>query len=245
MTYYQFISMWRPPLRRKSVGRVTGLLAAGLSLLWLPAARADLIFSVNDVTAAAGSSGNTTLEVSLTNDGSVATPAIAAFQFQLTVPAASGVTFVAADILTANHPYLFGADTSTPPLSFDAFPNTAFTASDLYSITNGGVVLGAQQTFGLGRVTFDVAPSASGVVPVTFVPGLTEVLDPNGRPIDLNYRFVDGSIRVSAVPEPSSLVLVLLGGAPLLFGYLYYINYPNCSAVGRSDRARRGAQRTQ
>jgi hypothetical protein len=183
-------------------------------LLYAPAAHAGLIFSVNDLSAAAGSTDNTTLEVSLTNSGTAASPAIAAFQFQLSIAAGSGVTFTDADIATANHAYIFGANTSTPPLSFDPFPNTGFTASDIYTIPGGGVTLGAGETVGLGRVTFDVAPSASGVAPITLVPNFTDsVLDPNGNPIDLPLEFVDGSITVTAapVPEPSSLVLAVFG----------------------------------
>jgi hypothetical protein len=191
-------------------------LAAGVVLLWGPAARADLIFSVNDVPALAGSNGNTALEVSLTNSGASPSPQIAAFQFQLMVSGASGVTFVDVDTLTANHPYIFGTNTSAPPLSFDAFPNTAFTASDLYTLLSGGVVLGAGETVGLGRVTFDVALSASGgSVPVTIVPNFTDSLfDQNFNAITLPVQFVNGSIKVtpvSPIPEPSSLVLALLG----------------------------------
>jgi hypothetical protein len=189
--------------------------AVGLALFLTPAAHAGLVFSVNTVSAAAGSAGNTTLEVSLTNDGTVATPQIAAFQFELSVAAGSGVTFTAADVSTVNNPYIFGADTSAPPLSFDPFPNTDFTASDVYTIPGGGVVLGAGQTVGLGRVTFDVAPSASGDIQVTIVPNFADsVLDQNGNPIDLSYQFVNGSIDVPAVvvvAEPAGLVLALLG----------------------------------
>jgi hypothetical protein len=202
----------QPRTRRSAVRRLIFLFASGLTLLFAPAARASLIFSVNDVTAVAGSTGNTTLEVSLTNSGAVATPAIAAFQFQLSVSAAAGVTFTDADIATANNAYIFGTNTLTPPLSFDSFPNTSFTASDIYALPASGVSIGAGQTVGLGRVTFDVAPSASGVVPITIVPDFTDsVLDPNGDPISLTYQFVNGSISVSAVPEPSSLLLALLG----------------------------------
>lgn len=199
----------------QSASRLAGLFAVGLAFLTTSAAHADFIFTVNDVSAVAGSTGNTTLEVSLTNSGSVASPQIAAFQFQLMVQGTSGVTFADVDTLTASHPYLFGTNTSAPPLSFDAFPNTAFTASDLYTIPNSGVSLGAGQTLGLGRVTFDVSLSAIGLVPVTLVPNFNDsLLDPNGDPIDATYHFVNGSIRVlpvAAVPEPASLVLAFLG----------------------------------
>jgi hypothetical protein len=204
----------RPNMRRAAARRLAFPFAAGLTLLFAPAAQAGLILSLNDVTAAAGSTGNRSLEVSLTNSGAVATPEIAAFQFQLTVSGASGVTFTDADIMTANNPYIFGSNTGAPPLSFDPFPNTAFTASDIYTIPNSGVALGAGQTVGLGRVTFDVALSAGGIVPVTIVPNFTDsVLDPNGDPINLPYEFVNGSIDVTAtaVPEPPSLVLALFG----------------------------------
>jgi hypothetical protein len=209
-------------------------------LLCAPAARADLVFSVNDVTAVAGSTGNATLEVSLTNTGSVSSPEIAAFQFQLMVSGASGVTFDDADISTANHAYIFGTDTSAPPLSFDAFPNTAFTASDLYTIPDGGVALGAGQTVGLGRVTFDVALSAAGISPVTIVPNFTDsVLDPNGDTISLPYQFVNGSINVTSsasVPEPSSLVLALLGITATYTRFRCDVRRQDRAAAGKSRR---------
>jgi hypothetical protein len=208
-------AVYRQPRSRGSISRLAALLAAVLALLCGPAARADLVFAVNDVTAVAGSTGNTTLEVSLTNTGSVASPEIAAFQFQLIVLGTSGVTFDDVDISTANNPYIFGSDTFAPPLSFDTFPNTAFTASDVYTTPNSGVTLGAGQTVGLGRVTFDVDPAAVGLESVTIVPDVTDrVSDPNGNPINLPYQFVNGSIDVTSaasVPEPSSLVLALLG----------------------------------
>ena len=225
MTENHGLARRREPRGWGSASRLTHLLAAGLALLCAPAAHADLVFSVNDVTAVAGSTGNTTLEVSLTNDGSVDSPLIAAFQFQLTVSGASGVTFTDADISTANNPYIFGADTSAPPLSFDSFPNTQFTASDVFSVMNSGVAIEAGDTVGLGRVTFDVAPTASGVVPVTIVPDLVDsVLDIDGNPIPLPYQFVNGSVQVSGVPEPSSLVLALLGITAVCLGRSRHVN---------------------
>ena len=76
-------------------------------------------------------------------------------------------SFTAADILTADNPYIFGVNTSAPPLSFDPFPNTDLTATDIYTILNDGVALDPGQTVGLGRVTFNVAPTASGFGIVT------------------------------------------------------------------------------
>jgi hypothetical protein len=189
-------------------------------VLLTPVARAGLVFSVNDVTAAAGSVGNTTLEVSLTNTGPVATPVIAAFQFQLAVAGGAGVTFTDADIQTADHAYIFGTNSFAPPLSFDPFPNTAFTATDVYAIPNGGVTLNAGQSVGLGRVTFDVAAGTSGVVPVVLVTNSTgSLLDPAGAPIAATYGFVDGSVTVvTSTPEPSGLVLALLAMTGLFVG---------------------------
>ncbi len=189
----------------------TIVLAAVLTVLFSPACPADLILSVNDVTAASGSIGNTTLEISLTNSpGSPVSDVIAAFQFRLTVPVASGVTFTSVDIFTANNPYIFGANTSAPPLSFTTFPNTDFTASDVFSIPNSGVVLGVNQTVGLGRVTFDVASFAGGVVPVSIVPNFVDsLLGTDGSPLTAALQFHDGSVTV--VPEPTGLILLTSG----------------------------------
>jgi hypothetical protein len=209
---------------RAAALRLASLLAAGMALLCAPEAQAGFVISVNDVSAAAGSTGNVTLEVSLTNDEATTSPEIAAFQFMLSVPGASGITFSVADTLTANNPYIFGANSSAPPLSFDAFPNTGFTASDIYTIASAGVALAPGQTVGLGRVTFDVAPSATGIIPVALVPNFTDsLLDPDGDPILGTYQFLDGSIEVvtAAVPEPSSFVLALLGITAAYLGRAY------------------------
>jgi hypothetical protein len=226
---------------RPGPGWLARFLAVGVVVLLTPVARAGLVFSVNDVTAAAGSLGNTTLEVSLTNTGPVATPRIAAFQFQLTVPGAAGVTFTDADIQTANHAYIFGTNSLAPPLSFDTFPNTAFTASDVYAIPNDGVTLDAGQSVGLGRVTFDVAASAGGVVPVLLVENFTDsLLDPAGAPIADTYGFVDGSVTVvTSTPEPSSVVLGLLAMAGLSVGRVRPWQWCHCGGTRSVDRSPR------
>ncbi len=148
-------AVWlRLSVRRAVARRFAFPLAAVVALIFAPAAHAGLVFSVNNVTAEAGSTGNTTLEVSLTNSGLAASPEIAAFQFQLTVSGTSGVSFTGVDVLTTNSPYIFGANTSAPPLSFDPFPSTSFTASDIYTISGSGVALGAGQTVGIGPGDF-------------------------------------------------------------------------------------------
>jgi len=179
-------------------------------------ARASIIVSVQSVSASTGTSGNT-LEVDVQNTG---TPVdVAAFSFEISVAASSGVTFTGADINTSNSTYIFaGNSLFGPNIAFA----TGTTLDALDIATAGFTTLGTNATLGLGRVFFDVAASAP-VSPPPVTVSLTDypatsLTDPNlgNIPIDtLN----SGTITITpgtAIPEPSALIsatLGLLGGA--------------------------------
>jgi hypothetical protein len=191
---------------------------AGLVLCVAVPVRADLIVSVESVTASAGSTGNT-LEVDVTNTGPSSVD-VAAFSFEISVPSASGVTLTGADINTSLATYIFDGNSAQGP-NIATATGTTLDASD--NAASGSTTLGAGVTLGLGRVFFDVASSASGVVPVTLSDfPATSLTAPTGDNIPIN-TLTNGTITITspaAVPEPSTLVsasvLGILGGAWLI-----------------------------
>ncbi len=84
------------PLASRSWPRILSVAVAGLLLVIGLPARADIILSVQDVSAVVGSTGNT-LEVDLENTGGSAVD-IASFSFEISVAGGSGVTLTGADI---------------------------------------------------------------------------------------------------------------------------------------------------
>lgn len=178
-------------------------------------ARGALIVQVQNSIASPGGTGS--FDVTLAD--TAGTFAVSGFQVKLSVLGVSGVQFTGVNGSTTAAPYLFGT-VQFPPLSFDTFPNTTFTASDSDATPPFFVTLTAGQTFGLEHVTYSVAAGTSpGPVPVSIVTGGTMLFD-NATPIPntIPYTPVNGTITVTAVPEPSSLVLCGLG-AVALAGY--------------------------
>lgn len=203
------------PLQRH-ISTAFRMLATLCSLTMLAAtpSRADLIVQVGSAVAAAGSSGNS-IDVTLTNTGPSSVQ-LDAFSFGLDVD--SGITLTGAT--TAVPSYIFaGFSTFGPNITIDVGP--PLTAGDVYDTSLGGagfVEVGAGATVGLGRVSFDVSPLASGSYPVKLLDSFTSVaFAGNDVPID---SLVNGTIRVTpaAVPEPGSFTLATLGlGALIAF----------------------------
>ena len=182
-------------------------------------ARAGLIVSVSSVSAAAGSTGDT-LEVDVTNTG--APVDIAAFGFEISVPAASGVTFTGADDNTTANIYIFAGNSAFGPnIGMVSMGGTQLDGTDIAAA--GSTTLGTGATLGLGNVFFDVSSMASpGPVTVTLVPDPgTTLTDPNQGNISID-TLNNGTITITGgttVPEPSALIsatLGLLGGAWLV-----------------------------
>lgn len=200
-------------LASRSGPRILSVAVAGLLLVIGLPARADIILSVQDVSADVGSTGNT-LEVDLENTGGSAVN-IASFSFEISVAGTSGVTLTGADTSTGMNAYIF-AGNSYAEADFGGqiatMTGTTLDASDL--ALSGSTGLGANSTLALGRVFFDVAGSATAgpvTVAIADYPS-TSVSDPNLGNITFDTSN-NGTITISqnSVPEPSSLVSAILG----------------------------------
>ncbi len=197
------------PLASRSWRKFLSVAAAGLLLTTAPPARAGLVISVQDVSAKAGTTGNT-LEVDLANTGSSSVD-IAAFSFEISVASSSGVTFTGADINTTYYPYIFAGNSGFGP-QIATMTGTTLDASDLAA--TGSTTLAGGSILGLGLVSFDVASSApNGPVVVSLTPyPATSLTDPNVNNIPID-TLNNGTIMISqgSIPEPSSLVSATLG----------------------------------
>src|SRR5262245_57483909 len=175
--------------------------------------RAGMVISIANLAGPTGGTG--TFEVLLSNTdppGGLGFE-VAGFSFALSVPEGSGVEFTSADTAPLSAPYLFdgiGVGSIDPSftLSLDPFPNTSFGGSDVaFAVPSITVHPGA--VFGLGFIGYSVIPGApGGTVQVSFDAVGTSLSDPSGNPIDFTTNASGGAIRISAVPEPNSLVLV-------------------------------------
>lgn len=201
-------------LRKTLLTLMVSLLCFSLSY-----AQADIRIIVGSATVGSPSTGNT-FEVSITNVGSTASVPIAGFSFGLSVPGASGITFTDATISTVLNSYLFAGQTSTPPFSLDSFPNQSFIASDFYA-QNGGIVINPGQTFGLGLITFDVASNAANQTTVTLAAFPATSLNDDNSPIpnDVEFTGFNGTISLSAVPEPATWAMIGVGSVTLTGWY--------------------------
>ncbi len=166
---------------------------------------------------------------------------VAGFQFELRVPDASGVLFTNATTATSASTYIFSGNSVADSFfggSLIVSPPPPPATSDLLGFDtvlgpNTFTTLNPGDSVGLGLISFSVDPNASpGLVPISIIsldadnPSGTQLSDPNGNPI--SFATSDGSIVIgaSSVPEPTSLVMALIGGA----------------AVAFAARARRGRQ---
>ena len=152
----------------------------------------------------------------LTNTGS-ASYGVAGDTFTLGLsPGPLDVTFTAVSIATVAAPYIYvTSGTTVPgglPLSLDTFPNTQFTAADSEFASPGFQTVNPGETFGLAHVSYTVSPTTSnGLDTIAFSNVLLTEL--NGA--DIPVTSSNGSIRVGAIPEPSTLIQA---ATALLFG---------------------------
>jgi hypothetical protein len=197
------------PLAHWSWRGIPAFVAAALILSTALPGRAGIIVSVENVSAAQGTSGNT-LEVDVQNTG---TPVdIASFSFEIAVAAGSGVSFTGADISTAANTYIFAGNSAQGP-NIATATGTTLDASD--NAVSGSTTLGTNSTLALGRVFYDVASSAP-VGPVTvFLSAFpsTSLTDQNLNNIPID-TLNNGTITISGtnvVPEPPALVSATVG----------------------------------
>jgi PEP-CTERM motif len=220
---YMFGLLRQMALRLKFTGMSSRLamLLVGIMASYLPSssvAHAELILTMESVTASAGSSGNA-FDVELINTGPVAV-AVGAFTFGIAT-ANPNISFTDASTATVLAPYIFAGDSLFGPDLTGPTSGQSLTASDLCAVC-AGISLAAGTTVGLGHVLFDVSSSASGgVFAVNFAAfPATSLSDTTGDL--LPATFAPGAITVPgavAVPEPTSLLLLLLAGVILAVGF--------------------------
>ena len=197
--------------------RYGALVAAAIVVCVLgpSSAKADLVISVQSVSAVAGSSGNG-IDVDLTNTGPSAVT-ISAFSFGISI-ANPDISFTDANTSTTAA-YIFGANSLFgPDLTGPTSGQSLFT-SDAFDVPLAGFSLSAGSSAGLGHVLFDVAPgAASGLFPVNLsLFPTTSVSDASGNDIPIGM-LSSGSITITSsavVPEPSTTVPLAFGVAVL------------------------------
>jgi hypothetical protein len=181
---------------------------AGAALFLAVPARANIIISVGDVFAIAGSTGNG-IDVTLTNTGPSAIN-VGGFNFQIST-SDTDITFQSTTISTLA-PYVFLGDSLFgSPINTCTSPcGQSIDGSDLAA--SAGDLVAAGATVGLGHVLFDVAGGATPgpfVVTLAGFPGTSLAgAAPAGANIPID-TFTDGQITITAVPEPASALLLI------------------------------------
>ena len=179
------------------------LFAIAAFLIQTTPAQAALVLEVENATALAGSSNNS-FDVVLENTGP-SSVTIAGFSFALT--SSSRVTYT--DVTTATAlPYIFNGNSDFAPDIVISAGAGAVSAGDNYATPNAGFTLAADTTVALGHVLFNIGAGGAASIPVDISPASddTELTSPAGAPITIT-TLEDGTIMVTTVPEPSSLVL--------------------------------------
>jgi hypothetical protein len=175
-------------------------------------AKGTTLFGIQSAFAASGSTNNA-LDVFISNLGPSSVD-IGGFSWEITVSGAD-VTLNSATTATVL-PYIFEGNSAFGPVISTSSPGQTMDASDIVATINSSTTIGAGQTFGLGRLFFDVAPSAleNEVLTLDFNPSNSSLSDADGNPIPID-TFQSGTITiVASVPEPrtgitlSSLLVV-------------------------------------
>jgi hypothetical protein len=173
------------------------ILAAMCFLSVLPA-RANVILTIQSLTANSNTTGNF-LDVILTNTGP-SSVSIDGFFFGFQT-ADTNISFTDVTTNTALG-YIFAGNSLFGPDLTGPISGQSVNTGDLAS--GAAATVGSGSTVGLGHVFFNVAAGdVPGVHAVTFVPASTSLSDAAGAPVTIN-TLVDGAITVSStVPEPS------------------------------------------
>ena len=154
--------------------------------------------------ASPGSVGNS-FEVLLSNTGQDL--AVGAFTFE--VASVSDIILADADFTTAAVPYIFAGDSLIGPSILGATSGQDLTAFDLGAA--GDVTIPSGATVSLGRVLYDVSPSAApGIFTVSLINTGTSLSDALGDSVTID-TLTNGQLEITTTPEPASLALVGVG----------------------------------
>ncbi|MDB5350213.1 MAG: hypothetical protein JWN86_1460 [Planctomycetota bacterium] len=184
-------------------------------------ARADFVLEALNVgPLAVGSSGSFVVILTDTATPPTGPFDVNAFNVQLTLDAGSGITFTGADIGAVTANFIFDGITQFSPgfqanvanggLQID-FDDLGDMPSDSRTFNSSGGPI----SWVLGRVFFTIAPDASAGTSIVTVTQYSDVTSPDGDSFKnppTSLTLINGSITtVTAVPEPSSLILTGLG----------------------------------
>jgi hypothetical protein len=188
-------------MKTQFLGRALALAgAAGFLIAGSQRADAALIVLAPSISDVTGSSG--TFDVVLLNTGAAAV-SIGGFSFGVST-SNPGITFTLATISTAST-YIFAGDSLNGP-NIDTSTGTALVASDNPFIASSYAV-GSGAAAGLGHVSYSISGgAATGTFAITLSPAATSLSDAAGSNIPIT-ALTDGSINVTAAPEPSTLGL--------------------------------------
>ena len=175
------------------------------SLAAVNSAQATILFGSGSTTAAPGSSNNG-VDLFITNTGPSAVD-IGGFSWEITVSGAD-VTLNSATTATVL-PYIFAGNSAFGPTISTSPAGQTMDASDFVAVVNSSTTVGAGQTFGLGRLLFDVSGGAPNneILNLVFNAANSSLSDANGNPVTID-TFQSGTITVlasvSGVPEPGT-----------------------------------------
>ena len=181
-----------------------------------------------DITIRDTASNNSNLNDGGTQGTTGGSDLITAFQVEVTTT--GGITFPSSDDQTqAGSPaggpvtYLFASNSADDP-SFNGSNTTySFSNQDVFlpdAATNAGTTLTAGTPLGLLRVEYSIPANFIGTVPIDIAISPDSTVPAVWADSAFNTNtplVVNGSITVSYPPEPSSLVLLVLGALGLAF----------------------------
>ena len=132
-------------------------------------AHAGVILALDSVTS---NGGDGYLQLTLTNTVGSSAINVGGFSFGLSVANGSGVTFgfpslpsTVVDVVTASN-YIFAANSLFgPDISLSGFGTTEAYAADNFDTPSGGTVVNGGETYGLGRIYYNLSGGAPGLLP--------------------------------------------------------------------------------
>jgi hypothetical protein len=191
------------------------VLTGAVLLLSVPA-KGSSIFSIESVTGAPGSTG--TFDVLLTNTGP-SSQNIAAFNFELTT-SDTNITFTGVSTSTTTATYIFPSSFFGPNITTFA-TGQSVEAGDV-DATFAGTNVASGATYGLGNVSYSIAPEAvnGGIADIVLAAFPSSSLaDSGGNNVPFTAESGTITAESSGVPESSTTVPVTVA----LFGGVWLI----------------------